>query len=89
MAEAEDVLAVDLKPEGAKKLAAATKGAAGQLRLAVLVDNELVSVPLVQSELSGKVWISGLSGLEKAELEALGKALEQAGKEEAEAEKAE
>lgn len=72
------VLELKLTPDGAKKLREATKAAAGDLRLAVLVDEQLQCAPLVRGPLGDTMWISGLGELGKEELADLAKALARA-----------
>jgi|GEM_PF-1919039 len=55
---------ITLTEVGAKRMAAATEGADGTMRLAVLVDGEVRMAPFVQSKLGGRFVISGLDGLE-------------------------
>lgn len=56
----EHALDFKLTPAGAKALAKATKDGAGQLRLAILIDDQIMSAPTVKDQL-GKVFsVSGL-----------------------------
>lgn len=75
------VIEVTLTGEGAKKLSAATKDADGTLRLAIVVENVLESVPLVMSELKDTFWISGLDDRELEELKELAEAFQKPEKE--------
>jgi hypothetical protein len=69
------VIAVELNDEGAKRLADGTKGAAGMLRLAVIVEGRVESIPLVQGQLGDKFWISGLEDRGEGALKELVEAL--------------
>ena len=80
------VLEVKLTPEGAKKLSEATKDANSTLRLAIVLENVLESVPLVQSELKDTFWISGLDDRDEEGMKELVGALLKKGEEREEGE---
>lgn len=65
-------IAVELTPEGAKKMAKASGTMIhGRDRLAVIVDGKLIMAPVVQSKLGGNFVISGLRELDARGLENL------------------
>ncbi|MDA1006403.1 MAG: hypothetical protein O3A87_07965 [Verrucomicrobia bacterium] len=76
VADQPGVVEVKLNEEGAKRLAAATKGAGGKVRLAIIVDGVLESVPLVLGQMKDTLWVSGLENLDEADLTKLAKAFE-------------
>jgi preprotein translocase subunit SecD len=69
------VIEVKLTEEGSKRLAAATKDAGGRLRLAIIVNDVVESIPLVKGQVKGSFWIAGLEYLGKEELQKLAEAM--------------
>lgn len=61
----ENTLDFKVSEAGAKALAKATELGAGQLRLAILIDDQVMSAPTVTSQLGGSFCVSGLDELEE------------------------
>ncbi|RYD23769.1 MAG: DUF4019 domain-containing protein [Verrucomicrobiaceae bacterium] len=57
---------VTLNPEGAERLAGATNGQPGKMRLVVLVNDKVVSAPVVNGALSDQFQIYGFKTVEEA-----------------------
>lgn len=67
----EDALAITVTEEGGKKLGAATKGARGDMRIAVLIDDKVVLAPVVNQPLGRQFVIEGLKEYPDEELDLL------------------
>ncbi len=67
-----DALAMRLTKEGGEKLGAATKGARGDMRIAVLIDEKVVLAPIVNQQLGNQFVIDGLKEYPDEELDLLG-----------------
>jgi hypothetical protein len=61
----ENTLDFKVTEAGARKLSKATELGAGQLRLAILIDDEVMSAPTVNTQLGGAFCVSGLDELEE------------------------
>lgn len=68
----EDTLAITLTEEGGKKLGAATTDSYGRMRLAILIDDKVVSAPVVMAKLGTDFIVSGLHEYPDEDLDLLG-----------------
>lgn len=68
----EDALDIALTEEGGNKLGAATKDAHGDMRIAVLIDEKVVTAPVVMQQLGNRFQLDGLKDYPGDDLDLLG-----------------
>jgi hypothetical protein len=68
----ENALAVTLTEEGGMKLGAATENAQGNMRIAILIEDKVVSAPFVMVKLGNNFLINGLEEFPDDDLDLLG-----------------
>jgi hypothetical protein len=68
----ENSLAITLTEDGGMKLGAATADARGDMRIAILIDEKVVSAPVVMAKLGNSFALSGLKEYPDDELDLLG-----------------